>query len=123
MVAKKKGGVSNVPAHEEVITPDNVKQLGENIALFALKKLAAYHGTKKLDGLYFGLIKNIHRQNDPSYVFSDGYDYAQTASCFLCEHMGKSLGTMIQVKYRETVKEVTIIHACTSMLGIMGLTL
>lgn len=106
-----------VPAHEEVITADNVKELGENIALFALKKLHAYHGTKHLDDLYYGLIRDIHYQNNPSYVLSNGYDYAQTAICFLCEHIGKTLGTVIQVKYRKTLKNVTVIHACTTMLG------
>ena len=116
-VGKRKVGINRVPAHEEVITPDNVKQLGENIALYALKRLHAYHGTNQLDSLYYGLIKDIHKQNDPSYVLSDGYDYAQTASYFLCEYMGKTLGTVIQVKYRNTVKNVTIIHACASMLG------
>ncbi len=114
---KSKVGISRVPAHEEVITPENVKELGENIALFALKRLSAYHGTKQLDNLYYGLIKDIHNQNNPSYTFTNGYDYAQTASCFLCEYMGKKIGTIIQVQYRKTVKDVTIIHACTSMLG------
>ena len=114
---KRKVGVNRVPTHEEVITPGNVKRLGENIALYAIKRLYAYHGTKQLDSLYYGLIKDIHKQNDPSYVLSDGYDYAQTASCFLCDYIGKTLGTVIQVQYRNTVKNVTIIHACTSMLG------
>ena len=106
-----------VPAHEEVITPENVKELGENIALFALKKLHAYHGTKQLDDLYYGLIRDIHYQNNPSYILSNGYYYAQTAICILCDHMGKTLGTEIQVKYRKILKDVTVIHACTSMLG------
>ena len=117
MVTKAKVGINRVPAHEEVITPENVKELGENIALFALKKLHAYHGTKQLDDLYYGLIRDIHYQNNPAYTFSGGYDYAQTAICFLCEHMGKTLGTVIQVKYRKTLKDVTVIHACTTMLG------
>ena len=109
--------VTGVPAHKEVITPDNVKQLGENIAVYALKKLSAYKNTRQLEDLYFGLIKDIHNQNNPSYVFTNGYDYAQAASCFLSKHMGKTLGTVIQVKYRKTMRDVTVIHACTSMLG------
>ena len=116
-VGKRKVGVNRVLAHEEVITPDNVKQLSENIALYAIKRLYAYHATKQLDNLYYGLIKDIHNQQNPTYALSDGYDYAQTAICFLCDYIGKTLGTTIQVQYRNTVKNVTIIHACTSMLG------
>ena len=47
------------------------------------------------DRLYKGLLKDINRSDDAQYVFSDGYDFAQTAGYFLCEHFGKTLNDVL----------------------------
>lgn len=47
---------------------------------------------KDLYRLYDGLIKDCNKSNDSLAEYSDGYDIAQTAMLFLCEHIGKRLG-------------------------------
>lgn len=78
-------------SNETVITADNVKCIGEILALQALKTTIAYTG-KTLHKLYQGLVHDILRSETCTDAFSDGYDLEQTAILFLCEHMGKKLG-------------------------------
>ena len=98
---------------DTVITPENVKYLGENIAIYSLKRLFAYHGMVAAD-VYYGLIKDIHLVRQYERPISDGYDYAQEAICFLTGHMGKRLGD--QVMGRQN-KPVNLFHACSSTVG------
>lgn len=81
-------------SNETVITADNVKCIGEILALQALKTTIAYTG-KTLHKLYQGLVHDILRSETCTDAFSDGYDLAQTAILFLCEHMGKKLGDIV----------------------------
>lgn len=64
------------------ISQGNVKLMGEMIALQALRTVKKYD-MKVADRLYIGLIKDLHHMNEIDYTVSDGYDVAQTASCFL----------------------------------------
>lgn len=74
-----------------VITADNIKKIGELIALLTIKTVMCRSG-KDLYRLYDGLIKDCNKSNDSLAEYSDGYDIAQTAMLFLCEHIGKRLG-------------------------------
>ncbi len=74
-----------------VITADNIKKIGELIALLTIRTVMCRSG-KKLYRLYDGLIKDCNKSNDSLAEYSDGYDIAQTAILFLCEHIGKRLG-------------------------------
>lgn len=74
-----------------VITVDNIKKIGELIALLTIRTVMCRSG-KKLYRLYDGLIKDCNKSNDSLVEYSDGYDIAQTAMLFLCEHIGKRLG-------------------------------
>jgi len=70
-----------------VITKDNVKVLGEKIALCAIKNARRFaNGT--IDKLYVNLQHDIFYNNR----FSDGYDIAQESICFLCSYLGRKLG-------------------------------
>jgi hypothetical protein len=100
---------------ERVITVENVQDLGESIALCTLKHLSTYRGIN-FEYLYFGLVRDIHRKGDISRPLSDGYDFAQTAMCFLCEYIGLPLGTIITDRLNH---QVTIRHACYSLLANM----
>ena len=95
-----------------VISAENVRFLGENISLCALKHFLPFK--PKIEKLYFGLIQNIRNFHNILHTLSDGYDFAQTAICFLCEHIGKTLGDTVIGKYK---KPVTIRHACFSEIG------
>lgn len=74
-----------------VITADNIKKIGELIALLTIRTIMCRSG-KDLYRLYDGLIKDCNKSNDSLAEYSDGYDIAQTAMLFLCEHIGKRLG-------------------------------
>lgn len=74
-----------------VITADNIKKISELIALLTIRTVMCRSG-KDLYRLYDGLIKDCNKSNDSLFEYSDGYDIAQTAMLFLCEHIGKRLG-------------------------------
>ena len=74
-----------------VITADNIKKIGELIALLTIRTVMCCSG-KDLYRLYDELIKDCNKSNDSLAEYSDGYDIAQTAMLFLCEHIGKRLG-------------------------------
>lgn len=72
----------------EPISNENVKLMGEMIALQALRTVKKYD-MKIADKLYIGLIKDLHHMNEIDYIVSDGYDVAQTAICFLYQFTGE----------------------------------
>ena len=92
----------------EIISLDNVQQMGEMIALKTLRGRYAY-ARYALEWLYVGLVKDLNRDNDTHHVFSDAYDLVQTAVCFLCEFIGKSLNDVYTVKNGQaiTIKKAT----------------
>ena len=97
----------------EIISFENVQQMGEMIALKTLRGRYAY-ARYALEWLYVGLVKDLNRDNDAHHVFSDAYDLVQTAVCFLCEFIGKSLTDVYTVKNGQ---EITIKHATYMLVG------
>ena len=71
----------------EVISNDNVKLMGEMIALQALRNVMTYD-FEVVSKLYNGLVKDLNRISQIDYTITDGYDYAQTAICFLYQFKG-----------------------------------
>ena len=94
---------------EEVISAENVKLMGEMIALQALRTHKKFD-MKVVDKLYIGFIKDLHHMSEIDYIVSDGYDVAQTAICFLYQYVGHSVYE-IYGKDRKG-KEITIKLAC-----------
>ena len=74
-----------------VITADNIKKIGELIALLTIRTVMC-RSCKNLYRLYYVLINYCNKSNDSLAEYSDGYDIAQTAMLFLCENIGKRLG-------------------------------
>ena len=97
----------------ETISLDNVQQMGELIALTTLRAYLAY-SHQPLERLYFGLVKDLFHRNQPHHVFSDGYDLAQNAICFLCEFIGKKLNDVYAV---HNGKAITIKKAAHLLIG------
>ena len=93
----------------EPISAENVKLMGEMIALQALRTVKKFD-MKIADKLYIGLIKDLHHMNEIDYIVSDGYDCAQTAMCFLYQFRGRKVSE-IYGKDRKG-KELTIKLAC-----------
>ena len=93
----------------EPISAENIKLMGEMIALQALRTVKKYD-LKIADRLYIGLIKDLHHMREIDYIVSDGYDVAQTAICFLYKFVGRTAHE-IYGKDRKG-KEITIKLAC-----------
>ena len=93
----------------EVISPENVKLMGEMIALQALRTLKKYD-RQVADRYYIGLIKDLHHMGERNYIISDGYDIAQNAICFLCQFMGRKVSD-IYGKDKKGI-DITIKLAC-----------
>ena len=71
----------------EPISDSNVKLMGEMIALQALRNVLPYD-FEVVSKLYNGLVKDLNRLSEIDYTITDGYDYAQTAICFLYQFKG-----------------------------------
>ena len=93
----------------EPISAENVKLMGEMIALQALRTVKKFD-MKVADRLYIGLIKDLHHMSEIDYIVSDGYDVAQTATCFLYQFAGRKV-TEIYGKDRRG-KGISIKLAC-----------
>lgn len=71
----------------EPISDSNVKLMGEMIALQTLRNVMPYD-FEVVSKLYNGLVKDFNRISQIDYTITDGYDYAQTAICFLYQFKG-----------------------------------
>lgn len=94
--------------NDVVISVENIKKIGEVIALTCIKTVIVRSG-KDLHYLYRGLLRDMNRSKDDLSPFSNAYDIAQEAMLFLCQHIGKKLGDDYTTKYG---KVVTIRSAC-----------
>ena len=97
--------------NDRVISAENVQRMGEVIALCAIKTVIV-RGGKDLHNLYKGLLHDVNRSENDMSRYSDGYDIAQEAMLFLCQHMGKRLD---DVYYTKTGRKTTIKQACFSV--------
>ena len=93
----------------EPISAENVKLMGEMIALQALRTIKKFD-MKVADRLYIGFIKDLHRMGEIDYIVSDGYDVAQTAICFLYQYAVRKASEICGKDKRG--KEITIKLAC-----------
>ena len=94
---------------EEPISDENVKLMGEMMALQSLRTAKKFDW-QVADKYYIGLIKDLHHMGEVDYIVSDGYDIAQTAICFLCQFKGKKVSDSYG-KDRKGI-EITIKLAC-----------
>ena len=97
--------------NDKVISAENVQRMGEVIALCAFKTVIV-RGGKDLHNLYKRLLRDMNRADDDISHYSDGYEIAQEAMLFLCQHMGKRLDDVYITK---TGKKITIKQACFSV--------
>ena len=97
----------------ETISFENVQLIGELITLKCLRGYCAY-SRQNFEKLYTGYVRDLNRRNYPKHIFSDAYDLAQTAICFLCEFIGKELTDVYTVKNE---KIITIKHAVYNLVS------
>ena len=106
---------SSNPYHvlSETISFDNVQQIGELITLKALRGFLAF-SRQSFEKLYIAYVKDLNRLNYPAHTFSDAYDLAQTAICFLCDFIGRELTDFYTIKKGQ---EITIKRATYLLVG------
>lgn len=109
--------VKNELREDEIISPDNVMRIGERIACKALKTVLAHSYNNRLVKLYLGLVTDMSSIKNPEHIFSDGYDFAQEAACFLCNYLGKPLNEVCA--YDVKGRLATINKACFSRINQM----
>ena len=97
--------------NDKVISIENVQRMGEVIALCAIKTVIV-RGGKDLHNLYKCLLHDVNRSENDMSRYSDGYEIAQEAMLFLCQHMGKRLDDVYVTK---TGRKITIKQACFSV--------
>ena len=97
--------------NDMVISAENVQRMGEVIALCAIKTVIV-RGGKDLHNLYKGMLRDINRADNDMSRYSNGYEIAQEAMLFLCQHMGKRLD---DVYYTKTGRKIIIKQACFSV--------
>ena len=92
----------------ESISLENVQLLGELITLKCLRGYCSY-SRKRFNQLYISYVQDLNRRNNPEHIFSDAYNLAQTAICFLCEFIGKELTDVYTIKNGKiiTIKQAT----------------
>ena len=93
----------------EPISDDNVKLMGEMIALQALRNVMPYD-FEVVSKLYNGLVKDLNRISQIDYTITDGYDYAQLAICFLYQFKGMLVSDIYGKD--KSGKYITIKTAC-----------
>ena len=94
----------------EVISESNVRYLGEVMAICTMKSLSKYLTGPEFDRLFKGLLRDIKSFGNSSYALSDGYDFVQTAICFLIEHYGRTLNDILGIDKKG--KPITVKFAC-----------
>ena len=79
------------------------------IAVSAIKRVMYYHRDRGYK-LYLDLVHDIIYNKESDEAYSDGYDIASEAICFLCEHIGRPLGKTLAVNSKG--KELNIRDIC-----------
>ena len=97
----------------EIISFENVQPMGEMITLKTLRGYCAY-SRQNFEKLYTSYVRDLNQRNNPTHTFSDAYDLAQTAICFLCEFIGKELTDVYMVK---NSKIITIKQAVYNLVS------
>ena len=92
----------------ETISFQNVQQIGELITLKCLHGYLDY-SRQTFQNLYTNYLIDLNRRNYPTHTFSDAYDLAQSAICFLLDFIGKELSDVYSVKNGKviTIKRAT----------------
>ena len=108
-----KMGFLNFSVMREVISEENVLAMSECIAFAETRYQIGYIGTR-MQKTYAQLYADMKHKNDPTHVFSDGYDLVQECALFLCEHFGKHLSDVIG--FTKKGKKITVQIACVKKM-------
>ena len=87
---------------DTIITEQNIRKIGELIALSSVRT-RMIHSTRDLYYVFQNLYKDIYCHTDILKPYSEAYDYAEEAICFLCKFLGKKLGDLCIGKFGKPI--------------------
>ena len=100
----------------EKISPDNVAEMAELIAMRETKALIGYMGYHA-EKAYKQLRRDIFGKNESGYNFSDNYELVQSVALFLCDHYGEYLDDVLYISKKS--KPRTIKTECCMIITRM----
>ena len=83
----------------EKISPDNVAEMAELIAMRETKALIGYMGYHA-EKAHKRLCRDIFGKHLPEYTFSDSYGLVQSVALFLCSHYGEYLDDVLYISQK-----------------------
>ena len=102
----------------EKISPDNVAEMAELIAMRGTRALIGYMGYHA-EKAHKRLCRDIFGKHQPGYTFSDSYDLVQSVALFLCGHYGEYPDDVLYISKRGKPRTIKIecYHIVTRMLA------
>ena len=91
----------------EKISPDNVAEMSELIALYETKALIGFMGYHA-EKTYKQLCRDIFGKNESDYNFSDSYELVQSVALFLCDHFGEYLDDVLYISQKGKPRTIKI---------------
>ena len=83
----------------EKISPDNVAEMAELIAMRETRALIGYMGYHA-EKAHKQLCRDIFDKHETGYIFSNSYDLVQSVALFLCGHYGEYLDDVLYISKR-----------------------
>ena len=83
----------------EKISPDNVAEMAELIAMYETRALISYMGYHA-EKAHKQLCRDIFGKRARGYTLSDSYDLVQSVALFLCGHYGEFLDDVLYISKR-----------------------
>lgn len=100
----------------EKISPDNVAEMAELIAMRETRALIGFMGYHA-EKAHKQLCRDIFGKNEPGYTISDNYDLVQSVALFLCNHYEKYLDDVLYISKKG--KQITIKMECYRIITRM----
>ena len=91
----------------EKISPDNVAEMAELIAMRETRALIGYMGYHA-EKAHKQLCRDIFGKNEPGYIFSDSYDLVQSVALFVCGHYGEYLDDTLYISKKGKPRTIKI---------------
>ena len=91
----------------EKISPDNVAEMAELIAMKETKILISYLGYHA-EKVHKQLCRDIFGKKERGHTFSDSYDLVQSVALFLCGHYGEFLDDVLYISKRGKPRTIKI---------------
>lgn len=102
---EQKKGLRDYKVLTEKISPDNVAEMAELIAMRETKALIGFMGYHA-EKAHKQLCRDIFGKHEPGYTISDCYELVQNVALFLCGHYGEYLDDVLYISKRGKLRTI-----------------